>query len=44
MENRDFWAMCALLDLGGRDSPVLAFFRGGPGEVATAAGVVSSSQ
>lgn len=40
MENRDLWA---ILDLEGRGSLVLTFFRGGPGEAA-AAGVVSSSQ
>lgn len=44
LENRGFWAMRALWDLGGRGSPVLAFFRGGPGEAPAADGVGSSSQ
>lgn len=38
-----FFGIGGFLDLEGRGSLVLAFFRGGPGEAA-AAGVVSSSQ
>lgn len=38
-----FFGIRGFLDLEGRGSLVLAFFRGGPGEAA-AAGVVSSSQ